>query len=97
MEEHFPCYNVVVSAEIQKNVYVLGGGIYEKRSMRGLAAALVLAMALPVTAFGAETVQVNGYDRRKGEAVQDQLSISNVTGKTTVLERKPMCVRRLRK
>ena len=30
----------------------------KKRSMRGLAAALVLAMALPVTAFGAETVQV---------------------------------------
>lgn len=56
----------------------------KKRSMRGLAAALVLAMALPVTAFGAETVQVNGYDRREGEAVQYQLSISNVTGKTTV-------------
>ena len=35
----------------------------KKRSMRGLAAALVLTMALPVTAFGAETVQVDGYDR----------------------------------
>jgi len=33
VEEHFPCYNVVVSAEIQKNVYVLGGGIYEKKEV----------------------------------------------------------------
>ena len=65
--------------------------------MRGLAAALVLAMALPVTAFGAETVQVNGYDRRKGEAVQDQLSISNVTGKTTVAGKEAYVCRRLRK
>lgn len=52
--------------------------------MRGLAAALVLTMALPVTAFGAETVQVDGYDRMEGEAAEYQLSISNVTGKTTV-------------
>lgn len=56
----------------------------KKRSMRGLAAALVLTMALPVTAFGAETVQVDGYDRMEGEAAKYQLSISNVTGKTTV-------------
>lgn len=56
----------------------------KKRSMRGLAAALVLTMALPVTAFGAETVQVDGYDRMEGEAAEYQLSISNVTGKTTV-------------
>lgn len=56
----------------------------KKRSMRGLAAALVLTMALPATAFGAETVQVDGYDRMEGEAAEYQLSISNVTGKTTV-------------
>lgn len=56
----------------------------KKRTMRGLAAALVLTMALPVSAFGAETVQVDGYDRMEGEAAQYQLSISNVTGKTTV-------------
>lgn len=56
----------------------------KKRSMRGLAAALVLTMALPVTAFGAETVQVDGYDRIEGEAPQYQISISNVTGKVTV-------------
>lgn len=56
----------------------------KKRSMRGLAAALVLTMVLPVTAFGAETVQVDGYDRIEGEAPQYQISISNVTGKVTV-------------
>ena len=56
----------------------------KKRSMRGLAAALVLTMALPVTAFGAETVQVDGYDRMEGEVARPLW-----------LERKPMCVRHL--
>ncbi|MBM6829182.1 hypothetical protein H9X85_05075 [Anaerotignum lactatifermentans] len=56
----------------------------KKRSRKGLAAALVLTMALPVTAFGAETVQVDGYDRMEGETAKYQFSISNVTGKTTV-------------
>ena len=32
MEEHFPCYNGLVSVWIQKNVYVLGGVIYEKKN-----------------------------------------------------------------
>ena len=42
VEEHFPCYNVVVSAEIQKNVYVLGGGIYEKKKYEGAGCGLSL-------------------------------------------------------
>lgn len=70
---------------VYKKMFMYEEGLFmKKRTMRGLAAALMLAMALPVTAFGAETVQVDGYDRMEGEAAKYQFSISNVTGKTTV-------------
>lgn len=56
----------------------------KKRSLKGLAAAMVLTMALPVTAFGAEPAHIGGYDHIAEVSMPYQISIYDVTGKTTV-------------